>query len=298
MTRSVAVEGFESGPGIDSVAALNEVSPRFFTTLSIPLLAGRDFTDTDRLDAPRVAIVNESFVRKFDLGNDALGKRLALGSENVELDTEIIGIAADAKYDNVKEVAPAQYFLPHRQVEDISSLAFYVRSGLGADTVLRAIPGIVDSLDPNLPVSGLGRLERQVRDNVYLDRMIAILSAAFAALATLLAAIGLYGVLAYSIARRTRELGLRLALGATPGQLRKLVLSQVGQMAVVGGIVGLAAAVTLGRVAESMLFGVTGYDPVILVAAVVVLGAVVLGTGLLPATRASRTAPMEALRHE
>jgi predicted permease len=298
MTRSLSVEGFESGPGIDSVAALNEVSPGFFSTLAIPLLAGRDFTDADRLDSPRVAIVNESFVRKFNLGSDPLGKRLAVGNTAAEFDTEIIGIVADAKYDNVKEELPPQYFLPHRQVENISSLAFYVRSGLGADTVLQAIPGIVDSLDPNLPVSGLSRLERQVRDNVYLDRMIAILSSAFAGLATLLAAIGLYGVLAYSIARRTRELGLRLALGATPGQLRKLVLSQVGRMAVVGGIAGLAAAVTLGQLAESMLFGVAGYDPVILVAAVVVLGAVVLGAGLLPAMRASRTAPMEALRHE
>jgi predicted permease len=298
MTRSLAVEHFESGPGIDSVAALNEVSPGFFSTLSIPLRAGRDFTRSDAGDTPRVAIVNESFAHKFGLGENALGTRLAIGAAATELDIEVVGVVADAKYNEVKDAIPAQFFLPRLQDDATGSLTFYVRSSLDPNTVFRAVPGIVAGIDPNLPVTGLQTLRTTVAQNVYLDRVITVLSSAFAALATLLAAIGLYGVLAYNITRRTRELGLRLALGATPAGVRLLVLKQIGRLAAIGSIAGTAAAVGLGRLTESLLFGVRGYDPVVVVVAVLILGIVVLGAGSLPARRASRIAPMEALRYE
>jgi ABC-type antimicrobial peptide transport system permease subunit len=157
---------------------------------------------------------------------------------------------------------------------------------------------VVSALDPNLPVNDLSTLPGAVRDTLFLDRLIGLLSSGFAILATLLAAIGLYGVLSYSVTQRMRELGLRQALGATPARLLGMVLSQVGLMALVGGAAGLILAVLLGRAAEAMLFGLSGYDPAVLTAAVILLGAVVFSAGFVPARYASKVDPLEALRYE
>ncbi|HUG97664.1 MAG TPA: ABC transporter permease [Gammaproteobacteria bacterium] len=294
---NVSVEGFDAAPDTDRNASYNEVGPGFFRTLQIPLLAGRDFSEADTLGGARVAIVNETFARKFALGADAVGKRMATGSGD-ELEIEIIGLLKDAKYSQVKDEVPPQFFLARHQNEDLGFMNFYVRTSLDPDQVLAAVPGVVASLDPNLPVDNLSTLPDVIRDTVFLDRLIGLLSSGFAVLATLLAATGLYGVLSYSVVQRTRELGLRQALGATPLRLRGMVLRQVGWMALAGGLAGLGFAVLLGRAAEAVLFGLSGYDPVVLSGAVVVLGAVVLIAGYLPARRASRITPMEALRYE
>jgi ABC-type antimicrobial peptide transport system permease subunit len=175
---------------------------------------------------------------------------------------------------------------------------FYVRTELAPEDVLAAMSRVVPALDPNLPVEGLATLPGVIRDTLFLDRLIGMLSSGFALLATLLAATGLYGVLSYSVAQRTRELGLRQALGATPRRLRGMVLRQVGWMALIGGVTGLAFAMLLGRAAEAVLFGLSGYDPAVLFAAMTVLGAVVLAAGYVPARRASNIDPLEALRYE
>jgi ABC-type antimicrobial peptide transport system permease subunit len=159
-------------------------------------------------------------------------------------------------------------------------------------------PRIVSKLDPNLPVEDLRTLEEQVRENVFLDRFISLLSAAFAALATLLAAVGLYGVLAYTVAQRTREIGLRMALGAAPDRVRRMVLGQVGVMTLVGGAIGLAAALGLGWYARSLLYELKGYDPAAFAGAAAILVLVAMGAGYIPALRASRIDPMLALRYE
>ena len=289
-------EGFDGLWGVDNRVLGNEVSPNFFRTLAIPLVAGRDFTSSDTLDSPRVAIVNESFVRKFDFGNDAIGKRFDLGDR--AQDVEIVGVVADAKYSDVKDDVPPQLFLPRRQDDNLGALTFYVRGGIDSDALLRMAPRVVADIDPDLAVIGLMRMARQVQNNVFLDRLVAMLAATFAGLATLVASIGLYGVLAYNVARRTRELGLRLALGAEPRRLRLMVLKQVGCMALIGGAIGLALAIGLGRVAEALLFGLSGYDLRVLLGASAVLSAVVLAASWLPAWRASHVAPMEALRYE
>ena len=163
---------------------------------------------------------------------------------------------------------------------------------------MRTIPGIIARLDPNLPVEDLKTLPQQVKENVYLDRVISTLSASFAALATLLAAVGLYGVLAYTVAQRTREIGVRMALGADAGRVRSMVLRQVGRMTLVGGVVGIVGALALEKTARSLLYGLEGHDPYVIVGAVVVLTLVALGAGYLPARRASKILPMQALRYE
>ncbi len=294
---NVSVQGYEPTPNSDDQSRSNAVSPGFFRTLQIPLLSGRDFTDADIAGRPRVAIVNQAFAEKFGLGMEAVGKRMAIGSGG-ELDIEIIGLVANAKYSDVKDEVPPQYFLSQYQEAEPGFTNFYVRSQLPPEDVLAAMSAVVAGLDPNLPVEGLATLPDVIDDNLFLDRMISMLSAGFALVATLLAATGLYGVLAYSVAQRTRELGVRQALGATPARLQGMVLGQVGWMAVVGGVAGLVFALMLGRAAEAVLFGLSGYDPVVLAAATAVLGAVVLAASYLPARRASSVDPMQALRYE
>jgi len=164
--------------------------------------------------------------------------------------------------------------------------------------LLSAMPRVVARLDPNLPVEELRTMEAQVRDNVFVDRIISVLSAAFAGLATLLAVIGLYGVLAYNVAKRTREIGLRMALGAGAGRIRGMVMRQVTRMTLVGGTVGLILAIALGRVAQSLLFELQNTDPLVLIGAVSALTLVALGAGAIPAWRASRIEPMRALHYE
>jgi ABC-type antimicrobial peptide transport system permease subunit len=249
-----------------------------------------------------VAIVNESFLRRFGLGAEAIGQRIRLSGYlpfMPRTTMEIIGIAADARFANVKGNVQPQFFTPRPPANDtFSSLFFYVRGGIDPDVLAQRIPRIVERIDSTLPVGNLTTLERQVASTISLDRTLTLLSAVFAGLATTLAAIGLYGMLAYLVTQRIRELGLRLALGAKPGDLRMMMLKQVTRTALIGGAIGLVAAIGLGRVTQAMLYGLSSYDPFVLSGAAVVLGLVVLAAGWFPAHAASRVAPMEALRHE
>jgi predicted permease len=296
--NDVNVQGFERGPDIDANSRFNLLGPDYFRTLSVPLLAGREFTIADGLAADPVVVVNEAFTRKFGLdGVDAIGQWVSAGGSGGTR-MMIVGVIRDAKYSEVKLPIPPVYYKPYRQDSTVGSLSFYVRTSSDPRLVMRAIPEVIKGIDPDLPVEELKTVEHQVQENVVLDRMIATLSAAFAVLATLLAAIGLYGVLAYTVAQRTREIGLRMALGADAGQVRGMVLRQVGKMAVVGGLIGLGAALLLGRVTRSLLFGLEANDPLVMTGVELLVGAVVLGAGYLPARRASRVDPMQALRYE
>ena len=296
--NGLTVQGFEAGPDTNTSASYNEVSPGFFKTVGVPLLAGRDFTDADTLGAPKVAIVNEAFTRKFQLGRDAVGKRMSRSRGTGPLDIEIVGIVRDAKYSKVRDVVPPVFFVPYRQNEQIGAMTFYARTEIEPEAFLKSVHNLVAGLDPQLPVEDLRTMPQQVRENVFLDRLISILTAAFAGLATVLAAIGLYGVLAFTITQRTREFGLRMALGAGPAGLRALVLKQVAWMTAIGGAVGLIVAVVALSFAASLLFELRSYDPLVLGASALVLAIVALGAGLIPALRASRIDPMRALRYE
>jgi len=296
--NDVAVDGFKAGPDTDTNSRFNEIGPGYFSTLGVPLLAGREFTRGDALSAPKVAIVNEAFAKKFNMGHDVVGRRMGKEGFNGGTPIEIVGFAQNAKYSDVKRDIPPQFFLPYRQDDRLGFIVVYVRTAGDPLPLTSSIQKTVARIDANLPVERLRTLPQQVRQNVFLDRFISVLSTAFACLATLLAAVGLYGVLAYTVSQRTREIGLRMALGAAPGRVRSMVLRQVGMMVVVGGAVGLAAAIGLGRLAQSLLFQLQGSDPAVLVGAAVALALVALAAGFVPAHRASQVDPMRALRYE
>ena len=292
----VMVQGFEAGPDTNRTALLNGIEIDYFRTLGVPLLAGRAFSASDTAETPRVAVVNQAFARKFDLGRNAVGRRIGRGDLDAELDIEIVGLVGDTRRSLRNAAPPPLAYVPYRQ-EEADALWFFVRTSSPPDAVLRSIRALVQEIDPNLPVNILMPLSQMAELNNP-DRVVAVLMASFAALATLLAAVGLYGVLAYAVAQRTRELGLRMALGADAARLRAMVLGQIGRMTLAGGAIGLLAALGVARVLRAALYEIDSPPPAIVAAAVAGLAAVALAAGFVPAYRASRIDPMEALRHK
>jgi predicted permease len=295
--NSVHVQGYQCGPDIDCGSRFNQIGPDYFKTFGVRLLSGREFTASDGPGAQRVAIVNEAFAKKFKLGADAVGKFMG-DDDNDSLNVQIVGLVRNVKYSQVKDSVPPVFYRPWRQDRGAGSLYYYVQSSLPPEQMLGTMRATMKRIDPNLPVEELKTMSQQVRENVFLDRMISILSSAFALLATLLAGVGLYGVLSYSVTQRTREIGVRMALGADAARVRRLVMQQVGVMLLVGGIIGIAGALGLGRAARSMLFELQAHDPGAMAIAVVLLACVALAAGFIPARRAALVDPMQALRYD
>jgi ABC-type antimicrobial peptide transport system permease subunit len=214
------------------------------------------------------------------------------------LTIQIVGLVKDLKYSEVKDPPPPVHYLPIRQDTTVGGSVFYARASGNPTGLFASIRAMMARIDPTLPVTDMRPMPEQVRANVFVDRMIGTLSTVFAVLATLLASVGLYGVLAYSVAQRTREIGVRMALGADQGRVRAMVLRQVAVMTAIGAPVGIAAAIAMARGAQSMLFEMQGTDPFVMGSALVVLSAVAIGAGYIPALRASRVDPMHALRYE
>ena len=294
----VRVQGFAAGPDVDNETRYNEVGAGYFTTLSVPLIAGRDIAASDIAGSSKVAVVNETFARKFNLGRDAVGKFMGASVTRDSLDIQIVGLIPDIAYSDVKDTIPPVFYTPWRQDRRVRTMVFYVRTALPPEQLLRSIPPVVQALDPTVPVEDLKTMPQQIRENIFLDRMITTLSAAFAILATLLAGVGLYGVLSYTVAQRTREIGVRMALGADASKVRGLVLRQVGIMTAIGGAIGIAAALGLGQAARSLLFGLEGHDALVFSLSVLLLAVVALAAGLVPARRAAAVNPMQALRND
>jgi predicted permease len=297
---NLTVEGFTPGADADTRAFSSRIGTTYFAALGIPLLAGREFTPADRRGAPLVAIVNEAFARKFRLGRDVVGRRMATGAggRDFPLNIEIVGLVADARYAQVKEPSPPQYFLPYRQFDRLESLNFYVRSSRPAGEIAATLPAAVARIDATLPVENLRTLRDQLGVTLGLDRLLTALAAGFAASATLLAGLGLYGVLSFTVARRTREIGVRVALGATAARIRGLVVSQVGRVTVAGCGLGVAAAVALGRLARAFLFETSAVDGTVMVVAAAGMALVALAAAWLPARQATSLDPIAALRVE
>jgi putative ABC transport system permease protein len=293
---SMSVEGHQAKDGEDMQAFMNSVSPGYFKTMGIPLLAGRDFTRLDIAKDARVAIVNERFAHHFFGNRSPIGRHVGWGvGPGTKLNMEIVGLVADSLFDGPREGVHRQAFIPNWGSHGV---AVYVRAGLGANAMHSIIRSAVRSLDPSMPVYAMKTLEAQLDETLLSERLIALLSAGFGALATLLAAIGLYGVMAFVVARRTKEMGLRMALGAQSGAVIWLVMKEVLALVVIGLAIGVPAALWLGRFVSSQLYDVKAGDPWIAAASLAMLIGVAAVAGLIPAHRASRIDPILALRYE
>jgi predicted permease len=293
---TTSVEGHKSKDGEDMQAFMNAVSPGYFATMGVPLIAGRDFDRRDIKEDSKVAIVNEVFAHHFFGNGSAIGRHLGRGDgPGTKLDVEIVGVSANSLYEGPREGVHRQVFVPNW---GNGGAAFYVRAGIGSSSVFPAVKSAVKKLDAALPVYDLKTVEAQLDETLLTERLVALLSASFGFLATLLAAIGLYGVMAFVVARRTKEMGVRMALGANSASVMWLVMREVLALLLIGLVVGVPAALGLGRFVASQLYRIGGDDPWIAAASVIVLAAVATLAGMIPARRASLIDPILALRYE
>jgi predicted permease len=295
---NITLEGYppRDGRGVD--VGMKAVNPGFFAALGVRLRAGREFTDRDGAGAPKAVVVNEAFARLYCGGRNPVGLHLMFGGGNhPTLDREIVGLAADVRT-NVREPAKPALYYPYTQWKQPERLMYYVRAASVETALGPAIRAAVRDEDPNVPVAVLQPITVRIDDAMYSERLLAMLSTAFGALATLLAAIGLYGVVAYAVTRRTAEIGVRMALGAQPGDVLRMVLAEAGKLALAGIAVGVAAALALSRLVQAQLFGVQAADARILIGAAAFLAAVAMGAAFMPGRRASRISPVVALKYE
>jgi len=295
--NSMAVEGHQAKDGEDTQAFMNAVTPGYFAAMNIPLLEGRDFRDSDaRGQESTVAIVNRRFAEHYFPGKSAVGKRLGPGGgPGSKLTIEIVGVVANALYEGPREGFHRQVFVPNWGK---NSAAVYLRTLTPSATAYNVIRNEVKQLAPSMPVYEMKTVEAQLDETLLTDRLIAMLSAGFGLLATLLATVGLYGVMAFVVARRRKELGIRLALGAPSTSVIWLVMREVLLLLGIGLAIGVPAALALGRYVSSQLYGIQPNDLSIATTTMILLALVSAAAGLIPAHRASRIDPILALRYE
>ncbi|MDP8981389.1 MAG: ABC transporter permease, partial [Acidobacteriota bacterium] len=292
-SMTVHVEGYRAKEGEDLNPSVNWVGTDYFRALGIPLVRGRVFTKGD-IAKPSTAIINETMAHYF-FGNDSpLGRRLGFGRAETPAEIEIVGVVKDSKSQTLNEKSSRYIYLPYPQDRNVTSMTYYVRTRQDPARMSAAVQSEVRKLDADLPVFDVKTMQAQLDESLFTDRIIAVLSSAFGLLATLLAAVGLYGVMAYTVARRTREIGVRIALGANRASVLRLVMGEVALMAVVGIAVALPVAYWLSRLVQNQLYGINANDPLVAIAATAGLGMVALLAGYLPALRATRVDPIHA----
>jgi predicted permease len=299
MSNNITLAGYTAKEGEDMNVESPRVSAGYFPAMGMPLLAGREFTEQDRDDGPKVAIVNESFARHYFTDPlQAVGHYYGNGGGDVKTDIEIVGVVKDAKHTGVREEITRTIFTPFLQRTNPGAMTFYLRTWQAPESAESTVRRAMQTLDSKLVLDNFRTMQEQIDDNLTSERVIAILASSFGVLAVLMAAVGLYGVLAYSTAQRTREIGIRIALGAGRASVMRMVLVEVLWLAGISIAVALPASLLLTRAARSQLFGISSSDPLTLVVVTVLVAAVALASALLPARRAAKTDPMVALRYE
>jgi predicted permease len=298
---TMSIEGHPRRDGQNTNARINSVGPGFFRTMGFPLLAGREFLPSDQANSLKVAVVNEVFAKEYFNGN-AIGKKIGYGFKkdgSLKLDFEIVGVIRDGKHGNMREEKPSRFvYTPYAQSDSIQAMTFYLRSDRDPEQLTSDVRTSLRRVDENLAMFRVQTMETTIERSLQLDRLLSLLCSSFGLLATVLASVGLYGVMAFNVTRRTREIGIRLALGAERTSVVGLIMKEVGWMLALGLLLGIPAAIGLGRLVESQLWGLKSWDPLVLTAASFCLFLVAALAGLMPAWRASRVAPMIALRYE
>jgi predicted permease len=297
----VIAEGSSEKPSQDHMPILNEIGPQYFATLGVPILNGREFTARDT--APlKHAVINESFARKYFPGRNPLGLRIGLVDDRTAardtLDTEVVGVVKDIKYENLRDVIPVQAYLPYLEDTHFRFMTVYLRTRLDPKQFMEQARQTVRRLDPNVPIFDMRTIDEQIDLSLKTERLVASLSTVFSGLATLLAVIGLYGVMAYTVSRRTREIGIRMALGALQGNVLWLVMREVLILIGAGIAVGIPLALAFSSLVRSQLYGLEPHDPLTLISSTLLLAIVAGLAGFVPALRASRVDPTNALRYE
>jgi predicted permease len=293
-TTSFTTPGRGPRPGEADWAWINQVGDRFFETMGIPILYGRSIGVRDRVNTPLVGVVNQQFVHNFFPSENPLGKAVVNGNHTYQ----IVGICGDARFDQIRSPVPPTFYGAFTQATDIRNMTFELKTAASEGSILKSVREVVRSIDRDLPVFDVRTQTEQIDATLSRERLFAALASGFGLLALILASVGIYGVMAYAVARRTGEIGVRMALGAQKGQVLTMILRETALLAAAGITIGILASFALTRYIRGMLYGLTSSDPLALGGAVLLLLLVVLAAGWWPARRASRLDPMVALRHE
>ncbi len=296
---TITVEGYDAKENEDMNPHFNAVSPRYFKTLGMTMKAGREFDERDHIKSSKAVVVNETFAKRYFPGRSPLGYKIGYGrGPKVKPDMEIVGVVADARYDDMRDEPSRQVFVCHPQYELTTGMMVYVRTSLASERMFNTVRSEVRGMDPAVPVYNLVTMEDQLDRSLSVERLVAYLSSVYGALAAALAVLGLYGVTAYGVARRSREIGIRMALGAEAGGVVRMVLREVLLLAGIGIVVALPAVWWLTQLVRAQLYGIEPRDPLTLAGAALGLLAVALAAGAGPAIKASRLDPAGVLRYE
>jgi predicted permease len=289
-----------AGPdGGEETTIVQRVSPGFLGAMGTPLIAGRDFLASDDEDAPLVAIVNESFARRFLPGEEPIGAHfLREGGSRSGQPIEIVGVAKDTKWVNLRDESPAMWYRPYRQMGGTPQVRLALRTSGEPELVAGALLRLARDVDKQISLSNVVPFRQVVDRALVIERIVAQVSTALGAVALLIAAVGLHGVVAHGVARRRREIGLRIALGARPGAIERMLVAEALTLVVLGAVLGILAATAVTRFVASMLFGLSPQDPASIGVAVGALAITTAGAAYLPARGAARTEPLSVLREE
>jgi len=293
---NITPEGYVVRPDEEADVLYDYVGPSYFSTMGIPLIAGREFLDADSATSQRVVIINQTLARRFFAGRNPIGMHIARGTSKPDM--QIVGLVGDSKWDTPASTIVPFLYEPYTQDPQLGPLSFYVRTEGDPVAMAAAVRGVIEQIDPTLPVNNMRALTQQVSNSMFNYQLVATLSASLAAVAALLAMLGIYGVLAYVVARRTREIGIRIALGSQPKAILRLVIGQGVAFTAIGGAIGVLTALLASQWVVSLLYGVTARDPLTFVGVIVLLALVSGAACWIPARRAMRIDPMVALRHE